>query len=133
MDWKNSTCLGFRRWTKPIEPIKLYQRSFCHCYSLCFYISMHKLLLHCNGKSFGRNIYKYRSLFHSSKIYYLSFLLEDIMYTLVVFLQRFYDIRKQSSPNPCYYVRAVINLHLIKSIPLSRLMSLILLLLNLNR
>ena len=37
---KNSTHLGFRWLTKLIETIKLYNRSFCRCYSFCFYISM---------------------------------------------------------------------------------------------
>ena len=40
MHRKNSTRLGFRWLTKSIETIKLYKRSFCRCYSLCFYISM---------------------------------------------------------------------------------------------
>ena len=31
---------GFRWLKKSIETIKLYHRSFCRCYSLCFYISM---------------------------------------------------------------------------------------------
>ena len=29
-----------QRLTKSIETIKLYKRSFSHCYSLCLYISM---------------------------------------------------------------------------------------------
>ena len=38
MHLKNATRLGFRWLTKSIETITL--RSFCRCYSLCFYISM---------------------------------------------------------------------------------------------
>ena len=37
---KNSMPLGFRWITKWIETIKLYNRSFYCCCSLCFYISM---------------------------------------------------------------------------------------------
>ena len=38
--WKNSMRLGFRWSEKSIETIKLYNRSLCRFYSLCFYISM---------------------------------------------------------------------------------------------
>ena len=40
MHLKNLTCLGFWWLTKSIETIKIYNRSFFHCYSLCFSISM---------------------------------------------------------------------------------------------
>ena len=40
MHLKNSTRLGFRWLKKSVETIKLDNRSFCRCYSLCFYISV---------------------------------------------------------------------------------------------
>ena len=40
MHLKNTTHLGFGWLMKSIETIKLYNRSFCCCYSLRFYISM---------------------------------------------------------------------------------------------
>ena len=43
MPLKNSTRLDFRWLTKLIEIVKLYNRSTCRCYSLCFSISMVKV------------------------------------------------------------------------------------------
>ena len=37
---ENSARLGLKWLTKAIETIKRYYRCFCHCYSLCFYISV---------------------------------------------------------------------------------------------
>ena len=39
MHLKNSALLGFM-WLAKLIAIKVYKRSFCRCYALCFFISM---------------------------------------------------------------------------------------------
>ena len=59
--WKNSTRLGFRWLTKPIETIKFYKKSSCRCCSLCFYISTLIMMLE-----------TFHEIFHQKKLSFLN-------------------------------------------------------------
>ena len=64
MHLKNSTRLGFRWLMKSTETIKLYNRSFCRCYSLFFYISM---IRRCSTS--GRHIHQTTTLKQRWNVY----------------------------------------------------------------
>ena len=82
MHWKNSTRLGFRWLTKSIKTIKLYKRSFCRCYFLCFYISMIYHLIRDQKQSPG-GVLKKRCSWIFRKIYRKISVLESLFNKVV--------------------------------------------------
>ena len=62
------------------------------------------------GKFFSNNFKCTVASFTVEKFVICS-LVREISYILVTFLHGFYDEKRQLSPNPCYYVKALINLY----------------------